>query len=132
MIQINLIVGSRYLVDRKKIKKIVSEFLSKEKLDRVQVDINIVGSRKIQELNNKYLKRDYVTDVLSFPQHEKNQLTDFPLPKEEHIRLGDIVVCFPKAVEQAKRYGKRVDDQIGFLVEHGLKHLLGRHHHDAV
>jgi len=42
--------------------------------------------------------------------------------------LGDIVVSFPEAVATAKRFGKLVDGQICFYVEHGLMHLLGFHH----
>jgi len=66
--------------------------------------------------------------VLSFPQHEKKQLNDFPLPSGEPTHLGEIVISFPQAVVMAKRYGKMVDDQLSLYLEHGLMHLLGYHH----
>jgi len=66
---------------------------------------------------------------LSFPQHEKNKLDDFPLPEGVPPHLGDIVVCFPVAVKEAEKFGRLVDDQISFYVEHSLLHLLGYHHY---
>lgn len=128
MIQVNVYVGSRYLVDRKKIRQTVISFLEKYKIDSAQVDISIVGRRKIKQLNESSLKHEGETDVLSFPQHERNQLDDFPMPEGMPPHLGDIVVSYPEAVAQARKYGKLVDDQICFYLEHSLLHLLGYHH----
>lgn len=128
MIQINLFVGSRYPVDRKKIRKCVAEAIKQHGLEHIQIDVSIVGARKIKELNESELKHEGKTDVLSFPQHERHNLKDFPLPDGMPPHLGDIVVSFPEAVATAKRYGKKVDEQICFYIEHGLLHLLGYHH----
>ncbi len=128
MIQVNLYVQSRYLVDRSHIRQVVNQVLSENKITNAQVDVSIVGTRKIKQLNETMLRHDGTTDVLSFPQHEKKQLEDFPMPTGMPPHLGDIVISFPAAVEAAKRYGKLVDDQIGFFVSHGLMHLLGYHH----
>lgn len=128
MITTNLFVGSRYPVDRKKIRLKVKEVLAKNKIEKAQVDVSIVGDRKIKELNESKLKHEGVTDVLSFPQHEKDKLEDFPLPNEIPPHLGDVVICFPEAVRTAKKHGKMVDDQICLYLEHGLMHLLGYHH----
>jgi len=65
---------------------------------------------------------------LSFPQHEKDKLDDFPLPAGMPPHLGDVVLSFPEAVKTAKKYGKRVDQQLCFYLEHGMMHLLGYHH----
>ncbi len=128
MIIINLHVGSRYPVDRKRIRQTVAVFLRNRNITDAQVDVSVVGSRKMKQLNESKLKHEGRTDVLSFPQHEKKQFDDFPLPPGTPPHLGDIVVCFPVAVETSRRYGKRVDDQIAFYLEHGLMHLLGYHH----
>ena len=128
MITTNLFVGSRYPVDRKKIRQTVKDMLARHNIDKAQVDVSVVGSRKIKQLNESKLKHEGTTDVLSFPQHERHKLDDFPLPNNVPPHLGDIVICFPEAVRMAKRYGKMVDDQICFYLEHGLMHLLGYHH----
>lgn len=128
MIITNLTIGSRFPVNRKKLRATVEKVLAANQIEHAQVDISIVGKRKITQLNESQLKHSGETDVLSFPQHEKNQLQDFPLPEGLPPHLGDIVISFPEAVQNAKRYGKMVDDQICFYLEHGLMHLLGYHH----
>ncbi len=138
-----LAVGSRYPVNRKKIRAFVQDFFKARRLDNLSVNISIVGERKITELNEKFLHHEGVTDVLSFPQYEKGSAVDFastlePTPQAsegtfigpplEQKMLGDVVVCFPQVVRQAMKRGKMVDDHICTLVEHGLLHLLGQHH----
>lgn len=128
MIQTNLFVGSRFPINRKKLRLCVERVLHEHSVSHAQVDVSVVGARKIKELNESQLQHEGQTDVLSFPQHEKNQLEEIPLPDSIPPHLGDIVISFPEAVKTAKRYGKRVDDQICFYLEHGLLHLLGYHH----
>lgn len=128
MIQVNFFIGSRYPVKRKLLRETVERVLAENKITNAQVDISIVGSRKITTLNESQLKHSGETDVLSFPQHEKNSLNDFPLTDNILPHLGDIVISFPEAVRSAKRYGRLVDSQICFYIEHGLLHLMGYHH----
>jgi probable rRNA maturation factor len=144
MISVLLSVGSRYPVDRKKIRAFVREFLQSRGVNDAVLNVSIVGERKIKELNEKYLQHEGVTDVLSFPQYEKGsnvdyestldptpQKTDVPgfvAPPDQLRHLGDVIVCFPEVVRQAMKRGKMVDDHICFLIEHSLMHLLGYHH----
>jgi len=130
MITIALNIGSRFPVNRKRIRSSAMKILNEYKIENAQVDISVVGVRKITELNENRLGHDGSTDVLSFPLHEKKALDDFPLPNTIPPHLGDIVISFPAALEQAKRFGRLVDDQICFFVEHGMLHLLGYHHED--
>jgi rRNA maturation RNase YbeY len=144
MIDVLLTVGSRYPVNRKKIRKFVEDFLNSQKVFDAVVSISIVGDRKIKELNEKLLGHTGVTDVLSFPQYEKGSHIDFEstiepvpqindqgtfvLPPTPTINLGDIVICFPEIVRQSMKRGKMVDDHICYYIEHSLNHLLGNHH----
>jgi len=130
MIITNLIIGSRFPVNRKKLRQTVERILAENKIEHAQVDVSIVGKRKMTQLNESKLKHEGETDVLSFPQHERNQLDEisFPVPEGLPPHLGDVVISFPEAVRSAKRFGKMVDDQLCFYLEHGLMHLLGYHH----
>ncbi len=144
MITVFLSVGSRYPVDRKKIREHVKQVLLSEKVFDATISISIVGERKIKYLNERLIKHEGVTDVLSFPQYDKgsdldfestldptpqlNEIGAFVLPPTPTRNLGDIVVCFPEVVRQAMKKGKMVDDHICFLIEHGIHHLLGHHH----
>lgn len=128
MIQVNLFIGSRFPVNRKMLRATVEKVLARNNIDHAQVDVSVVGERKIKTLNESKLHHMGSTDVLSFPQHEKHDLDDFPLPPGIPPHLGDIVISFPEAVTTARRFGKLVDDQLCFYLEHGLMHLLGYHH----
>lgn len=128
MIITNLHIGSRFPVGRSILRKTVEKVLTQHGITDAQVEVAVVGQRKMKELNEGMMKHEGVTDVLSFPQHERHQLNDFPLPAGLPPVLGDVVICFPVAVETARRYGKRVDEQLAFYLEHGLMHLLGYHH----
>lgn len=128
MIIVNLFVQSRYPVNRSQVRAAAQRVLEEYRITHAQVDISVVGQRKIKLLNESQLKHEGTTDVLSFPQHERHNLDDFPLPAGVPPHLGDIVVSFPAAVTAAKKYGKRVDEQICFFVQHGMMHLLGYHH----
>ena len=130
MIQINFYIDSRYPVDRAALRAKAQAILEKHGIHHVQLDVSIVGKRKIQTLNEQKLHHTGPTDVLSFPHHGRAQLTDVPLPQTVPPQLGDVVISFPEAVSTARRFGKRVDDQLGFYLEHGLLHLLGYHHEE--
>ena len=130
MIQVNLFVGSRFPVNRQKLRQTVKRVMAEHQILDAQIDVSVVGQRKITQLNETQLKHEGATDVLSFPQHEKKQLTDFPMPEGIPPHLGDIVISFPEAVKAAGRFGKMVDDQLCFYLEHGLLHLLGYHHEE--
>lgn len=130
MIICNLFVGSRYPIKRQQLRETVKRVLTEHGIKHAQVDISIVGSRKIKQLNEEKLGHFGSTDVLSFPQHNKGQLSDMPLPADLPPHLGDIVISFPEAVKIARRFGRMVDLQINFYLEHGLMHLLGYHHDD--
>ena len=79
------------------------------------------------ELAKKYLKENKVLhNVLSFPFSEGGE--GFVNSPDEVLRLGDIVICYAKVLEEAQLEGVLLDDKIGELVEHGAMHLMGVHH----
>jgi len=137
MVQTYIHVGSRYPVNRKKIRVCVEQFLQSKGIQEAVVSVSVVGARQMSDIHMKYMNLKGPTNVLSFPTYDPTQPEkDFPVSVEFHDEdeeqeiksLGDVVVCFPEAVREAGKLGKMVDDHICFLVEHGLMHLLGFHH----
>lgn len=90
----------------------------------VEVSVAIIGNRKMRGLNKKYRGIDKSTNVLSFSQTEG----DVTLQPPDKLYLGDIVLAFPKVVEECARDNMFIDDRVCELVEHSLMHLLGQHH----
>ena len=75
------------------------------------ITLRIVGSREGRRLNREYRKKAYATNVLSF-------------------HSGDIVLCHPVIVREARAQGKSVRAHYAHLVVHGLLHLRGHAHDD--
>ncbi len=76
----------------------------------------VTGDAELQRLNGQFLKRDYPTDVLSFPAFQ-------PGPS-----LGEIAISVDRAAEQARERGHSLEDEIKILMLHGVLHLLGMDH----
>ncbi len=124
-VNVPIFIESRYKVNRKKIKESVTKVLSEHKINAsCEVSVAIVGSRKMRGLNKKYRNIDKSTNVLSFPQQEG----DVVAPVANRLYLGDIVIAYPKVIEEASRENMLVDEKIAELVEHSVRHLLGIHH----
>lgn len=124
-IKVPIFVESRYKVNRKKIKKTITDLLNKKSINgSVEISVAIIGDRKMRELSKKYKGEDKTRNILSFSQTEGERMKG----EENMTRLGDIVLSYPQVINDASRDEMLVDDKINELVEHGLMHLLGIHH----
>lgn len=79
------------------------------------IEIKFVSKKEITRLNMVYRKIDGPTDVLSFT------ISQEPL-------VGQIFICYTYVVNQAKKIGKKLDDEIALLVVHGILHVYGYDH----
>ncbi|NCP47448.1 rRNA maturation RNase YbeY [Candidatus Collierbacteria bacterium CG1_02_44_10] len=124
-LDLSISADSRYSFDRKRVRSALKKTLVEQGVaGKVLISLSVVGERKIRELEQKYFNQDEVTDVLSFPLQEGEEMpADF-----DGLNLGDIVVCYPQAKRQAMQWNRLVDEEIEFLACHGLLHLLGIHH----
>ena len=128
MIYVSVKKQTNYPVSSPKIKKALQNFLEKEGIvSDADVSVSIVGEKKMLELSSKYLKeRKTLHNVLSFPYIDND--VDFRYPPDNLIHLGEIVLCYPKIIDEAKSEGKLIDQKAIELAEHGAMHLLGKHH----
>ena len=83
------------------------------------------GDNEIKKLNNKFRKKNKITDVLSFPFQTKKELKKI-LKKEREIYLGDIIVNINKI--KNKKEIKDFKIEFDRLWIHGLVHLFGYDH----
>ena len=111
-------VSSRWL------KRVAQAIL--DTLDRSEAELSValIGNTEMRRLNAAYRKKDYPTDVLSFPASETN-------PETGARYIGDILISIPRAEIQAEAAGHPLESEVQLLVVHGVLHLLGHDHADA-
>jgi probable rRNA maturation factor len=83
---------------------------------RGEIGVALVSDARMRVLNQKYRRKDYATDVLSFPAEPEGEL------------LGDIVIATGVARRQAREAGHPLATELQVLALHGLLHLLGHDH----
>ena len=83
------------------------------------MSITFVSNAEIRKLNKEYRNMDKETDVLSFPLLEFEDsvdlenseefslegLEEYTNPETGDLMLGDIIISFEKAKDQAEEYG---------------------------
>jgi probable rRNA maturation factor len=125
-IEFNNAVKAR--ISHKIIRGAFSRFLKIAKLSRdCRVSVALVSSSEIKKLNKLYRGQNLPTDVLSFSNLDCQK---FP----NDFDLGEVIICYPVAVKQAKAKRHSISREIEILLVHGLVHLLGYDHeteHDA-
>ncbi|ADL07683.1 rRNA maturation RNase YbeY [Thermosediminibacter oceani] len=113
------------------VKKIVEFALDFEGVaGEVEVSVVFVDNDYIRELNRSYRGKDMPTDVLSFSMRETSADEAFDGNEEVERMLGDIVISLEKAREQADAFGHSFEREVGYLVVHGVLHLLGYDHEE--
>lgn len=127
MVRVLITKQSNYPIESPKIKKRLKNFFeSKGIVSDAEVSVALVGEKKMMDIGKKYLKDKTLHNVLSFTPDEVKE--KFIFPPDGVIHLGEIIVCYPKAVEEAKKENILIGDKVYELMEHGALHLLGIHH----
>jgi probable rRNA maturation factor len=90
------------------------------RLGDTELGIRIVDEEESRQLNHRYRHKDKPTNVLSFPAD---------LPPELGLPLiGDLVICAPVVIREAREQHKSVEAHWAHMVIHGCLHLLGHDH----
>lgn len=96
------------------------------------IDVTVVDADTIRQMNAEYRDKDAVTDVLSFPMYEfVNGAPQEELEREPDtgcVMLGDMILCYTRACEQAAAFGHSPARECGYLTTHSVLHLLGYDH----
>jgi probable rRNA maturation factor len=126
LVKIDIYTSPHYPVDRKVIRQAVGETLNKVGIKSVvEVGVSVVGDRKVRVLNRKFRGQDKTTNVLSFPLNGPN--TELEV-QGKTTPLGDVVISYPVARNEAAEQNLLVDQMLGRLTVHGMLHLLGFDH----
>ena len=121
--------------DKKIINKIVQTLFNEKKVyeksclkefsySEVTIDFVFCNDEFIHKINKEYRGFDKPTDVISFALFcdDKNHI------EIENINLGEIIVSVDTAKKQAQENEHSLDNEIYYLITHGVLHLLGFDH----
>lgn len=127
-------------VDEKKAldvaKKILKFYLNEENIfnkaclfgqdfNCISFDILYCDNEKTHAINKEYRGKDYPADIITFAVFADSE-EKFIFDGE--INLGEIIISLDKVVENAQEKGANFEDELDFLISHGIMHLLGFDH----
>ncbi|MFZ3121782.1 MAG: rRNA maturation RNase YbeY [Thermodesulfovibrionales bacterium] len=131
-------------ISQQKIKRDSAVLLRLLGLKDAELSILLVDDSRMRGLNHKYRGIDRTTDVLSFPQiSEKWKVGSEKLNKRKkmikpstshflfptsHFLLGDVVINLQAAKRQAPEHGLSFNEELRWLLVHGVLHLIGYDH----
>jgi len=116
---------ARVRIEKRDIRRTVSRIF--KLLDCVDNELSIVftDDEHIKILNRQYLGKNKATNVLSFPLLEGKYFNINP-----HM-MGDIVISVDTAEKDARKGKLTLQQEIDFLLIHGILHLLGYNHENT-
>lgn len=104
-----------------------SSCLSGRSYETVSFDIVFVNNEEIHRINKEYRQKDSPTDVITFAIFaDSSEEEKFIFDGE--VNLGEIIVSLDKIDEQSKENNVTFNDELFYLVAHGILHLLGYDH----
>ena len=72
-----------------------------------------VDDKEILEMNKKFLKHDYYTDVITFGDIKDKKIS------------GDIAISIERVLDNSKTYAVEFEDELKRVMAHGLLHIMG-------
>jgi probable rRNA maturation factor len=109
-------------VEAKKIRKAAERILASLRISGYELSVLLLDNKGIRAVNKKYLNRNRPTNVISF------SLTEGEFGNINPQVLGDVVISVEKALEQAETRGTSLEEELTFLLIHGILHLVGYDH----
>lgn len=89
----------------------------RQKLRGKEITLVFLSRTEAKKVNFQFRRKNYATDVLSFAGQGEI--------------LGDLVLCPEVLKAQAKEHGLSFEAELGYMVLHGVLHLLGYDHEDS-
>jgi len=131
-ITISMEKGYRGMIDENWVRNVVQIVLQAEGITApYELSVVFTDSDTIHRLNRDYRGIDKPTDVLAFYMLPQKGEQDFFVSAPDGItHLGEVIISYPQAVEQAREHGHEVETELALLIIHGTLHLLGYDHEE--
>lgn len=96
-------------------QNLLKKRILKKSQTALELTLVFLDTKAAKELNQQFRGKAYATDVLSFDPSEPGA-------------LGELVMCPEVLVKQAQEHGLSYQHELGYMLIHGILHLLGYDH----
>lgn len=107
------------------VRRLAEAMLVALELEDAELSILLTDDERIHALNLEHRAKDKPTDVLAFPMDWEG---DEPGLAVGPRVLGDVVISLDTADRQARGRRRPLEEEVRFLLAHGLLHLVGHDH----
>ena len=119
-VRLDIVRETPLAFDDEWVKRIVTAaVVSAGRRTRTTLTVLFADDDHLQHLNRTFRGLDKATDVLSFEAGG---------PAAQTAYVGDVAISVPRAQKQADLHGHSVAREVGYLLVHGVLHLLGFDH----
>jgi len=112
-------------VDLRHVKQVLSKIMNYLDCKDKEISLSFVDNNEIREINKCYLNRDYSTNIITF------SLTEGEFGYINPKVLGDIVISVEAALKDAEEADAELNDELEYLMIHGMLHLLNYNHENT-
>ena len=99
--------------EKERIRKWIENTIKKEGKKGETINVILTSNSNMLSLNKKYLKRNYITDIIAFNYNREN------------IISGDLFLNPDTIKRNAKKYKTKLTEEIKRVIIHGVLHLIG-------
>ena len=133
MIQIRCDEEFQGLINEKRIRNILKDFLNRLFDSQRGISVLITNDAEIQKLNKQFRKKDYPTDILSWTYDVGGvEIAGLEVNKlQEGNIAGELAVSAESVSKQASENGWDFETELIRLLAHGCTHLAGWDHEES-
>ncbi len=113
MISFSTVETNYNLKNKLKVKNWVKSILETESKSSGDITYVFCNDEYLLGMNEKYLKHDTLTDIITFDYSENGKLS------------GDIFISIERVIENSVSFNTTSNQELGRVMAHGILHLSG-------
>lgn len=99
-------------------KRLINDVIAQEERKCGEINIIITTDDYLLNLNKTFLKRDSLTDIITFNFNQDETLS------------GELYISLERIRENSKKYNCTVEEEMARVIIHGILHLIGYEDND--
>ncbi len=121
------------LINEKRIRKILKDFMNLLFDEQRGISVLITNDAEIQKLNKEFRKKDYPTDILSWSYDSlKAEIEGLEMKESQEENIaGELALSAERITKQASENGWDFETELIRLLAHGCVHLAGWDHEES-